>query len=164
MAANFLSFIMQYVLDIFYYSVYNNGCRWNFVIIFHPQPTISPPFPSTYCIINILEFFRPNSQRMPAHLPIRGRWRWWICSLPGWFSGRSTIIIKNSMRKTRTNPFLRNISFAFSRSSPSATTWSRVPTRDARRTNWMTSTAVYPLKLQKPQKLYAKPGTLCLSF
>lgn len=29
---------------------------------------------------------------------------------------------KNSMRKTRTNPFLRNISFAFSRSSPSATT------------------------------------------
>ena len=35
---------MQYVLDIFYYSVYNNGCRWNFVIIFHPQPTISPPF------------------------------------------------------------------------------------------------------------------------
>lgn len=85
---------MQYVLDIFYYSVYNNGCRWNFVIIFHPQPTISPPFPSTYCIINILEFFTPNSQRMPAHLPIRGRWRWWMCSLPGWFSGRSTIIIK----------------------------------------------------------------------
>ena len=29
---------------------------------------------------------------------------------------------KNNMRKTRTNPFLRNISFAFSRSSPSATT------------------------------------------
>ena len=164
MAANFLSFIMQYVLDIFYYSVYNNGCRWNFVIIFHPQPTISPPFS-----LNLLynKHIRVFYTKLTTHASSLANTRTleMVDVQLAWLILRALYYYyKNNMRKTRTYPFLRNISFAFSRSSPSATTWSRVPTRDARRTNWMTSTAVYPLKLQKPQKLYAEPGTLCLSF
>ena len=164
MAANFLSFIMQYVLDIFYYSVYNNGCRWNFVIIFHPQPTISPPFS-----LNLLynKHIRVFYTKLTTHASSLANTRTleMVDVQLAWLILRALYYYyKNNMRKTRTNSFLRNIFFAFSRSSPSATTWSRVPTRDARRTNWMTSTAVYPLKLQKPQKLYAEPGTLCLSF
>ena len=64
----------------------------------------SPPFPSTYCIINILAFFTPKLTTHASSLA-NTRTLEMVDVQLAWLILRALYYYyKNSMRKTRTNP------------------------------------------------------------